>query len=524
MKQKRTLHPAWLTLIAVVVIIVSIPVGINVFKRDFVSYANVTLISDRAGLVFDSNSPVKFRGVEVGRVAKIEPKSPVKIHLEIKSSELKYIPANVESQISAPTVFGTKYVDLRSPDKPSSKRLASGAVVRSGDVSIEANTVFQNLVGVLNEIGPAKINAVLAALAEGFRGKGEKFGEAITGFDQTLKEFNPRSELIRQGFRSFKGFNDTYSSAAQNLVTILDSGNTDAEAFITNAGGFHEILVQLARLSTSGDRVLNTGNNAQNVIDVLNKLEPATRLLMKYNPELTCMFQGAHLLLQRGYSEAFSYNGRSFIADAGILFGDDIYRYPDNLPVLDMKGGPGGTPGCGSLPDPAKNFPQRYMITNSGYGTGADIRPNPAVGVPIYGDFAEVSRGEPKPPNIRAFGSGPTFNAPPGPAFGLCCAKPGRLPYPGAPPYGVQRYAQDGTPLWPGLPPPPPPGRWKDPGMGNPAAGSEPFDPVVKATAPVDGPNPPGGPFGPTLDSQQRGPVLAEHLPPIPPPPTAPAP
>ena len=379
MKKKRNLY-GWWALLLVVAIIGSIPLIVMAFKRDFTSYAKVTLVSDRAGLVMDANSVVKYRGVEVGRVASIQPKDGATLQLEVESSQLRYIPANVEAQISAPTVFGAKYVDLRPPSEPSRTRLASGAVLSTDKVSIEANTVLKDLVAVLNQIDPAKINAVISALAEGFRGKGEAIGQAITDFNQVLMAVNPRSELIRADYRAFKGFSDTYSAAAQNLLTVLDAGSTASSVITKSAKDLDYSLLAIAGAGDSVYKLLSP--NRDNFIHGINVLEPTTRLLMKYNPELTCTFLGAKLMMDRGYAEAFTFNGRSFIADAGLLFGDDAYRYPDNLPVIDIKGGPGGTPSCGSLPDVEKNFPQRYLVTDSGFGNGMDVRPNPGYRLP----------------------------------------------------------------------------------------------------------------------------------------------
>jgi phospholipid/cholesterol/gamma-HCH transport system substrate-binding protein len=466
MRQQRRIHPGWWALLLVVALIGSIPLIVMAFKRDFTSYAKVTLVSDRAGLVMDANSVVKYRGVEVGRVASIQPKDGATLHLDVETSQLRYIPANVQAQISAPTVFGAKYVDLRPPGEPSRQRLASGAVLSTDKVSIEANTILKDLVAVLNQIDPAKINAVISALAEGLRGKGEAIGQAITDFNQVLMAVNPRSELIRADWRAFKGFNDTYSAAAQNLLTTLDAATTVSTVINKHAKDLDAVLLSITGVSKSAGKLL--GPNRDNIVHLVNVLEPTTRLLMKYNPELTCTFLGAKLVMDRGYAQAFTFNGRSFIADAGILFGDDAYRYPDNLPVMDIKGGPGGTPSCGSLPDVEKNFPVRYLVTNSGFGNGMDVRPNPGIGYPGYALYSPVTRGTPLPPTLKDEG---------GPA-------PGPTPYPGAPPYGGKLYAPDGTPLYPGLPPAPPPGRHKDPGMGKPPPGSEPFVPPYPGIPP----------------------------------------
>ena len=92
-------------------------------------------------------------------------------------------------------------------------------------------------------------------------------------------------------------------------------------------------------------------------------------------------------------------NGKSVILDSALLFGPDPYRYPQNLPIVGAKGGPGGKPGCGSLPDVAKNWPVRQLITNTGWGTGLDIRPNPGIGFPGYANYFPVTG---RYPNRRA--------------------------------------------------------------------------------------------------------------------------
>ena len=92
--------------------------------------------------------------------------------VDIDADQAHFIPANVGAQIRATTAFGAKYVDLIYPDDPSTQRLSAGAVLLSRNVTTEVNTVFENLVGLLDQIDPAKLNAVLGALSEGFRGQG----------------------------------------------------------------------------------------------------------------------------------------------------------------------------------------------------------------------------------------------------------------------------------------------------------------------------------------------------------------
>jgi phospholipid/cholesterol/gamma-HCH transport system substrate-binding protein len=367
-RRERGLHPALWTLILVVLLAALVFVTMSLYLGSFTSYVPVTLTSDRAGLVMESGAKVKMRGIEVGRVSQIQgAQQPVKLKLDIFPDQIKYIPANVGAQIRATTAFGAKYVDLIYPSDPSPKRLAAGAIIQSRNVSTEVNTVFQNLTDVIKQVDPAKLNAVLSAVADGLRGEGPRIGEATTDANQVLMALNPRAETVRRDWQSLKGFSDTYGAAAQNIVTILDAASTTSATITSNAQALDSLLVNVVGFSRSGINLI--GPNKDNLVRAINLLEPTTRLLMKYNPELTCLLIGGKLAADQFLPVAGGFNGYSVILDAGILLGGDQYKYPDNLPITGARGGPGGKPGCGSLPDVAQNWPVRYLVTNTGWGT-----------------------------------------------------------------------------------------------------------------------------------------------------------
>ncbi|CDO31121.1 virulence factor Mce family protein [Mycolicibacterium vulneris] len=454
------------------------------FSGTFRSYVPVTLTSDRSGLVMEPGAKVKLRGVQVGKVGDVRSGiNQVSLKLEIDPDQLQQIPLNVGAEIRATTAFGAKYVNLIYPEHPSSKRLAAGDVLQTSNVSTEVNTVFQNLRDVLQKIDPAKLDSVLSALAEGLRGRGEQIGEATSDANEVLIALNSRSDTLRRDFQSLKGFSDTYGVAAQDIVKVLDAASATSAAISDNAANVDALLVGVLGLSRSGIDLL--GPSKDNLVKAINVLEPTTDLLMKYNPELTCLLVGGKTAIDNGFLDVTGgSNGKSVILDVAVLLGDDPYRYPDNLPIVAAKGGPGGKPGCGSLPDVGKNWPVRYLVTNTGWGTGNDMRVNPGIGFPGWANYFPVTRAAPEPPSIRNPG---------GPA-------PGPIPYPGAPAYGAQQYAPDGTPLYPGLPPAPPPGAPREPGQ--PGFGLEPFVPPAPAQSqptPLPQPSPPPPPPPPLV-------------------------
>ncbi|MBX7433447.1 MCE family protein [Mycobacterium sp. Y57] len=454
-QQEEGLHPGWWTLILLLVTVGALWLTYSLFIGSFRSYEAVTLTSDRSGLVMETNAKVKLRGVVVGRVAAIQGGSqPVALTLEIDTDKIKHIPANVEAQIRATTVFGAKFVDLVYPSDPVGQ-LQAGQVIESRNVTVEANTVFQNVVDVIKRIDVAKLNSTLSALADGVRGQGERIGQATTDANQVLLELNPRNETIAEDWRVLKNFNDTYSAAAQDILHTLDALSTTSTTITSGADQLDALLLATIGLSNSGISLL--APNQANLIRAINVLEPTTNLLYKYSPEYTCLLVGAKTLLDTGGYEAPGGNGRTLVLDTGLALGDDPYHFPDHLPVIGAKGGPGGKPGCGSLPDVAKNWPVRNLVTNTGFGTGIDWRPNPGIGFPAWANYLPTTRAVPEPPSIRNLFGGPAI---------------GPIPYPGAPAYGADLYAPDGTPLWPGLPPAPPPMAPREPGS---TPGSEPF-------------------------------------------------
>ena len=155
------------------------------------------------------------------------------------------------------------------------------------------NTVFQNLVGVIDKIDVAKLNAVLTAFADGVRGQGERIGEATTDANQWLLALNPRSDTIRADWRSFKGFSDAYSSAAQDILSVLNAGSTTSATITDHASGLDSLLLNTVGFSRAGIDLI--GPNEKNLIDAVNILEPTTNLLLKYNPQYTCMLVGDKL-------------------------------------------------------------------------------------------------------------------------------------------------------------------------------------------------------------------------------------
>ena len=229
----------------------------------------------------EDGAKVELHSVQVGEVTSIGADTAAgndlsKLRLKMDPGPFRYLPSNVEAEIKSSTAFGAKYVDLIVPDDASSTPLAPGAVLHSRNVTVEVNTVFENLQSVVHSIDPAKLNSVLSAIAESVRGKGDRIGQAITDSNNVLLTVNPRMPTVRQDWQLFGKTAEAYSDAAQNILSILDSFSTTSRTIATHAKSLDELLLSAVGFSQSG---INTiGGNQPNLVRAMNILDPTTAL------------------------------------------------------------------------------------------------------------------------------------------------------------------------------------------------------------------------------------------------------
>ncbi|HTF08023.1 MAG TPA: MCE family protein, partial [Asanoa sp.] len=301
--RRGRIDPTWWAPVLLLVIAALSAMTALLFSGTLRQNVPLTLVSDRAGLVMENGAKVKLRGVQIGEVSSIGSDSNLaSLHLKIDPGPFQYLPSNVEAEIKSSTAFGAKYVDLIVPPDASSAPLKPGAVLHSRNVTVEVNTVFENLQSVVHSVDPAKLNSMLSAVAQSVRGKGDRIGQAITDANNVLLTVNPRMPTVRQDWQLFGKTAEAYSDAAQDILSILDSFSTTSTTISTNAKSLDALLLSAVGFSQSG---INTiGGNQPNLVRALNILDPTTALLMKYSPTYTCLFQGAQWFLEHGGRDA----------------------------------------------------------------------------------------------------------------------------------------------------------------------------------------------------------------------------
>jgi len=344
-------------LATVVAIALVVALAIGAFAGGYATTVPVTVISQRAGLVMNPDAKVKLRGVEVGKVDSIEqrPDGTAALHLAMDPSRLRFIPANVHAQIASTTVFGAKYVQLDAPPDRSAATLRAGQVIQGDHVTVEMNTVFQQLTDVLDTIDPVKLNQALGAIATAFNGRGAKIGQTLTDFNSLLAKLEPSLPALSHDIEASTPMLNAYADAAPNLVQMVDNSTRLSDSIVDQQQNLDTFLLSAIGLADVGNDVI--GSNEQGLADVVHLLAPTTDLLNKYHEAAWCGISG---LIPLAKAPPLPVPGA--IVDASFLLGSDRYRFPSNLPKVAAKGGPQ----CTGLPRVPFQGRPPYVVADTG--------------------------------------------------------------------------------------------------------------------------------------------------------------
>ncbi|CAN5771380.1 MCE family protein [soil metagenome] len=322
-------------LATVLIIALIIALAIGLFRGSFTKTVPVTVLSSRAGLVMNPDAKVKMRGVQVGTVQSIEalPNGDAALHLAMDPSQLHLIPANANVEITSSTVFGAKYVQLTAPDEPVSQPLKPGQVLQGEHVTVETNTVFQQLTTLLGKIDPTKLNETLGALSNGLAGRGEQLGQTFTDLDEFLAKLEPSLPSLSRDIQTLPAVANAYADAAPDLLKTADNASKFSDTVVDQQQNLDTLLVSFIGLADTGNEVLS--QNHQPLADVLRLLVPTTDLLNEYHKGLNCALLG-----MRPIATSPPQPVPGVLVSVSFTLGVERYKYPRNLPKVAATGGP----------------------------------------------------------------------------------------------------------------------------------------------------------------------------------------
>ena len=340
----------------------------GVFSDD----TQLTLLSPRSGLSTDPGSKVTYNGVEIGRVAAVDAVNVdgtpmARLALDVARDDVGLLPANVDAEIKASTVFGNKYVALSTPAKPDAARVNPATPIRSTNTSTEFNTLFETVVEVAHHVDPVKLNQTLTATAQALSGLGNRFGKSIEDGNAILADVNPLLPRLREDNQRLADLADVYSASAPDLFDGLTGAVVTAGTLNERSGDLDAALMAAVGFGNTAADVVEKGSPY--LVRGVADLVPTSALLDEYSPELFCTIRNYHDV-EPAFSRFGGGNGYSLNLRDELVGPGNAYVYPDNLPRVNARGGPEGRPGCWQ-PVTRDLWPMPYLVMD----TGASIAP-----------------------------------------------------------------------------------------------------------------------------------------------------
>ena len=293
--------------------------------------------------------------------------SRARLVLDVEPRYLDMIPANVNAQLRATTVFGNKYISFLSPADPSSDKLKPGAVINATSTTTEFNTLFETIMGIAQQVDPVKLNQTLTAAAQALDGLGDKFGQSLVNGNDILGELNARMPQIRRDTAGLADLSGVYADAAPDLFDGLNHAVVTARTLNAERGNIDKALMSAVGFGNNAGDIFERGGPY--LVRGAQDLLPTSKLLDYYSPELLCTVRNFHDAAPK-LAAALGGNGYSLLTNTELLGAGNPYVYPDNLPRVNAHGGPEGRPGCWQ-PITRDLWPMPYLVMD----TGASIAP-----------------------------------------------------------------------------------------------------------------------------------------------------
>jgi virulence factor Mce-like protein len=246
---------------------------------------------------------------------------------------LHVIPANADVDITSSTVFGAKFVEMLPPEEPSAQSVHAGQTFDSRHVTVETNTIFEQLTSVLSKIEPAKLNETLGALTLALSGRGHEIGQMIGDLDAFLAKLELSRGNLEHDLAVAPAVLNSFADAAPDLVRAAGNTVRLSQTIVDERHNLDALLISTIGLADIGNQVL--GDNRGRLKDVVTLLLPTTDLLNQYHQALTCGISGLSAVSKQS---ALKNPGITLLS--GLDFGADRYRYPQDLPRVAAKGGP----------------------------------------------------------------------------------------------------------------------------------------------------------------------------------------
>ena len=263
------------------------------YQHAFSDHVTVTVEARDAGQQLNVGGDVRMNGAIVGRVSDVSAhEDGATVELQIDDDAAERIPTDVVARILPTTLFGQKFVELRSTSDPAQRHLADGAVVaedRSAE-TVELTRVIDELDRVIRSVRTDQLSATLGALAGGLDGRGERLGRLMTEAGGYLHALNQDTPLIEADLALLASVAGQYADAAPAFLATTRNATVTARALTEEADTWSAFLAAVSDASADGGTLLEA--TRRNLEESARLSRPTLELLAEYSPQIVCNIEG----------------------------------------------------------------------------------------------------------------------------------------------------------------------------------------------------------------------------------------
>lgn len=206
-----------------------------------------------AGLI-TGGSPVRYHGVNLGRIADIESGTHTsRVRLAIEPDSLGIIPSSAVARIVPRTFFGDIYLQLVDPK---GNRSATG--LKAGDtVSIDDSpdamalyAVFTKIVDLFSQIKPERMQTALTAISQSLRNRGTELGTTIDNLSASAQVLTPSLVRFLDTTPQFRDVMASLNTATPDIISTLSAATSVSNRMVDDQKKFASAIDGFARFSS----------------------------------------------------------------------------------------------------------------------------------------------------------------------------------------------------------------------------------------------------------------------------------
>ncbi len=284
------------TIAAATVLITALVLYVLIFKPFRGEGALFTAEFAQAGQGLGTTSPVKVRGMQVGRVHRIELLPDGRARITLRMNDGVRVPDTATASLEPESVFGPKFINLLPGDhETSGPYLRPGAQITRVSNPRDLNDLLADANAALAALDPKDISIVVHTLAEGLGGQGQNLRETIDSV-QTLIDVAHEHRGDARAFlhdlarlASIRGAGADIASIVADTNAVIDTaaqGDGRLRSFAVGVSDVSSLMAHGFR-SHGGDlrQGFHSAERAVGVIDAqLGMVGPALRTINNLLP------------------------------------------------------------------------------------------------------------------------------------------------------------------------------------------------------------------------------------------------